>query len=576
MSTAHNMHRIPNIIDSFSPWIKFKIFRENLWRKTAANGRDKLTCEMRKNYFDGSTRSPNVIRPECVCVCVYVCWLHERSVDVDTSLQRNHVNENISRYSKQKNLFLTKRKILNTDSIKFVARRVELLSSSDDGRDKFTRHKCRFTVRTIHRQWNRSNSQETQTEHRREKGRAADDGRVGQTNNALKSALSLSIKSFLNFCSSERYRDLLQAADTIAEMRSTSADVMRHIAEIISSCKIVNEQQLLGLKPSPAYESISANANVPSDRDHEHSCIGQIHLLTLLPELIWTQLDDGNYFVATQLFIFSRHISTGLQLDTTIDIFKRFPIARRQWNHLNQFFFVIKQKCLEQLEKPVLTAETAVKCLASLLLLDGCQLDQLLAIFIQSRTRAFRQTLSKVGRDDGDGQKVYRAKDRVLASLKILNETIELLFTCFIDSVDATKMETNERTNLSYLMTELERITGPNAKPTISLMNIENSMIVRVLPSLVAKFKWVYFFFNSIPNVNSSLYLYLSIRPQLQIKSIEPSAIKRVLSAWIEGTEADSKQCLKNVIDNVGSIRAIHNINQAVADLGECYLTSLG
>lgn len=294
----------------------------------------------------------------------------------------------------------------------------------------------------------------------------------------------------INNCS-ERYRDLLQAADTIAEMKTTSLDVVQHIAEIISSCKIVNEQQLLGLKPSTVYESMPKDAKINSDRSHEHSCIGQIHLLTLLPELIWTQLDDGNYFVATQLFIFSRHISTGLQLDTTFDTFKRFPIARRQWNHLNQFFFLIKQKCLDQLEKPELTAETAVKCLASLLLLDNCQLDQLLTIFIQSRNRAFRQTLSHDGSGDGDNQKMYRAKSRVLASLKILNETIELLFAIFIDPVDATSNASDEKTNLSYLMAELESITGSNAKPTMSLINLENSMIVRALPSLVAKFKFV-------------------------------------------------------------------------------------
>lgn len=281
-------------------------------------------------------------------------------------------------------------------------------------------------------------------------------------------------------------------------MKSTSSDVVQHIAEIIASCKIVNEQQLIGLKSSAVYESMPNETKITSDRCQEHSYIGQIHLLTMLPELIWTQLDDGNYFVATQLFIFSRHICTGLQLDTSIDIFKRFPIARRQWNHLNQFFFVIKQKCLDQLEKPDLMAETAVKCLASLLMLDNCQLDQLLTIFIQSRTRAFRQTLSNHGIDFGDNQKVYRAKDRVLASLKILNETIELLFTCFIDPVDVASNATDKNTNLSYLMAELECITGANAKPTISLMNLENSMIVRVLPSLVAKFKLVFILQRSV------------------------------------------------------------------------------
>lgn len=68
----------------------------------------------------------------------------------------------------------------------------------------------------------------------------------------------------------------------------------------------------------------------------------------------------------------------------------------------------------------------------------------------------------------------------------------------------------------------------------------------------------------------NALFACPPIRPQLQIKSIEPSVIKRVVGVWMESTEADSKQCLKSVIDNVGSVRAIHNINQAVAELGEC------
>lgn len=68
----------------------------------------------------------------------------------------------------------------------------------------------------------------------------------------------------------------------------------------------------------------------------------------------------------------------------------------------------------------------------------------------------------------------------------------------------------------------------------------------------------------------NQLSRFLSLRPQLQIKSIEASVIKRVVGVWIEQTKVESKQCLKNVIDNVGSIRAIHSINQAVAELGKC------
>lgn len=285
------------------------------------------------------------------------------------------------------------------------------------------------------------------------------------------------------FLFSERYRDLLQAADTIGDMKKTSAVVIEHIDGIISSCRHLNEQQLLGfiLSTTESIAASNADSKLHPSMNNYYSCIGQIHLLTALPELIWTRLDDDDYFIATQLFIFARHISTGLQLDANMNIMKKFPVAKRQWNHLNQFFFMIKQRCLEQLEKPELSTITAVKCLASLLLLENCQLDKLLSMFIQLRTRAFRQILIV---DDVCAQQ--RAKDRILASLQMLNETILLLFKCFIDVVEG-----DQQFNKSYLMKELEHITGSNAKPTISLIKFDNSVISETLPPLIAKFRFV-------------------------------------------------------------------------------------
>lgn len=289
----------------------------------------------------------------------------------------------------------------------------------------------------------------------------------------------------------ERYRDLLQAADTIGEMRKTSSNVIEHIEGIVNSCRNLNEHQLIGFK-------IDSNADrklLPSDgvQKNYHGCMAQIHLLTKLPELIWSRLDEADYFVATQLFIFSRHISTGLQLDANMDIMRKFPVAKRQWNHLNQFFFMIKQMCLEQLEKPELTTDTAVKCLTSLVLLENCQLDKLLTMFIQLRARAFRRKLSNINdENDSSGTKKphQTAKSRILDSLQLLNETISQLFKCFIDTSDSK----NESTGSSkcLLARELESIAGPNANPVINMIKLDDSLMISTLPSLISKFKYVF------------------------------------------------------------------------------------
>lgn len=215
--------------------------------------------------------------------------------------------------------------------------------------------------------------------------------------------------------------------------------------------------------------------------------MAQIHLLTKLPELIWSRLDESDYFIATQLFIFATHISIGLQLDANIDIMRKFPVAKRQWNHLNQFFFMIKQMCLEQLEKPELTTETAIKCLTSLVLLENCQLDKLLTMFIQLRARAFRRTL--VSDDDANENELAHrsAKKRILNGLQLLNKTILQLFKCFIDVSNDDDSESS--TKKCLLIKELEVVTGFNAKPIIALVQLEDSLINDALPSVIAKFK---------------------------------------------------------------------------------------
>lgn len=254
-------------------------------------------------------------------------------------------------------------------------------------------------------------------------------------------------------------------------MQKTSANVSQCIGAVIKNCQNVNEHRLLGFRtearPQPSDSSAIQN-------EQYYGCVAQIHLLMTLPELIWSHLDDCDYFVATQLFILSRHISTGLQLDANHKILRKFPVAKRQCTHLQQFFFVIKQLCIEQLEQPELDADKAVKCLASLLLLENCKFEKLLTMFIQLRTRAYRRLFSS--RMTG----APKAKDKILSSLKVLDETLLLIYTCFVR---------NEDNRRSPLLVELEQIGGMDAQPTINLIELENEAIQHSLSPLILKFR---------------------------------------------------------------------------------------
>lgn len=52
----------------------------------------------------------------------------------------------------------------------------------------------------------------------------------------------------INTDSSERYRDLIEAADTIGDMKKTAEDIISHIDNMSTKCQQLQQKHLLGFK----------------------------------------------------------------------------------------------------------------------------------------------------------------------------------------------------------------------------------------------------------------------------------------------------------------------------------------
>lgn len=263
---------------------------------------------------------------------------------------------------------------------------------------------------------------------------------------------------------SERYRDLLKAADTIGDMQSTAASVTKGIDEITATCRRLNDQQLIGFKSTATHpQRLTLDRGV----QNFYGIAVQIKLLTQLPEMIWTNLDAENFFVATQLFIFSRHISTGLHLDSNRAVMRLFPVAKQLWTTLSPFYHTIRRACLATLERQELDARTAVKCLASLVLLENCTMDKVLGTLIQLRSKAFQSALAA---DEHD----RRVQEKILGSLKVLIDTLHLIHQCFVTGL---------------VQQELAQLTDDDARATIELLVIDDAVLVERLPDIIRKYR---------------------------------------------------------------------------------------
>uniref|UniRef100_A0A182SCC8 Conserved oligomeric Golgi complex subunit 1 n=1 Tax=Anopheles maculatus TaxID=74869 RepID=A0A182SCC8_9DIPT len=324
----------------------------------------------------------------------------------------------------------------------------------------------------------------------------------------------------------ERYRDLLKAADTIGDMKQTAGSIIGNIDRITVRCQQLNDHNLIGFRTGTDYQRMQKK-----HRDHNfHGVIVQIKLLTSLPEMIWSSIDREDYFVATQLFIFARHISTGLSLDTERETMRKFPVAAKQWQVLSQFFFTIEAACRESLGREELSVAVASKSLASWLLLESCPVEQTLSMFTERRSKAFVDVLD-------ESETVYeKVKDKLLASLKVLIGTVRLFYECFID--DGT-----EDDRVGGFQRELQHITGDKAAPTIGLIRSEDPMIMQMVPEMIAKF-----------------------RPRLERIALEEENVRSAVSAFLKSIETAVAGRLKRLVSLVPSIKTLHDIKmQAIA-----------
>ncbi|XP_052867470.1 conserved oligomeric Golgi complex subunit 1 [Anopheles cruzii] len=323
----------------------------------------------------------------------------------------------------------------------------------------------------------------------------------------------------------ERYRDLLKAADTIGEMKQTAGSIIENVDRITVRCRQLNDHNLIGFRSGNDYQQ-----SQKKHRDHSfHGVIVQIKLLTSLPELIWSSVDREDYFVATQLFLFARHVSTGLNLDSEREMMRKFPVAAKQWQVLGQFFYTISQACLDALGREELSMPVASKSLASWLLLEACAVESTLLTFTERRSKAFLTVLD----EQGGTERYEFIKDKLLASLKVLIGTVQLFYECFLDDGASNDGET-----MGGFQRELRQITDEQAAPTIELIKSEDPMILQMVPELIAKF-----------------------RPRLQqVTELREPEIRNGVKAFITSIETAVSDRLRRLVSIVPSIKTLHDI----------------
>ncbi|KAF3704811.1 Conserved oligomeric Golgi complex subunit 1 [Channa argus] len=190
----------------------------------------------------------------------------------------------------------------------------------------------------------------------------------------------------------ERYRDLIDAADTIGEMKQCSESVVSSIQDIHLYCHRLKQGQ----------PTVSSCRQENQRQWHEkfYTMAAQIKLLLEIPERIWSAMEASQYLQATQLYLLCCHLHSLLQLESATGgqynpVLACFPILVREVATTGHFRSTILLDSKSLLLGRAVSDQAIAEALVSTMLLEDSSPRQALADFLLARKASIHQLLNQ-------------------------------------------------------------------------------------------------------------------------------------------------------------------------------------
>ncbi|CAG0880797.1 unnamed protein product [Darwinula stevensoni] len=349
----------------------------------------------------------------------------------------------------------------------------------------------------------------------------------------------------------ERYRELIEAADTIASMKQSAGSILSHLGQMEKLCSSLETSSLQENDNEDA--SIRERARV--QQVTYYAVASQIRLLMDIPEALWASVESRHFLTGTQLYLLAREVYHGLtNLAPSFSIFSSlkgpgsheqgipaqklaswFPILNRQWTGISHFKGAILSACDESLQDPSTPIQDVVSGGIAVLLLRNWKPEQLLSSILTSRLSFARTLLSP----DADNHTPRYLISRLLL---LIRSTLYLVYSLFSVGTEGVKGLQARRLKMEYKgMVE--------GKAPVTLLSIHGSPAMRFLPQRIPHF-----------------------RPRVK-HGMEPLPIEDIrshCSKWATSLVQFVQEHLPGILKEIGGFRSLATIRENLyEELGE-------
>ncbi|XP_051995960.1 conserved oligomeric Golgi complex subunit 1 isoform X1 [Xyrauchen texanus] len=336
----------------------------------------------------------------------------------------------------------------------------------------------------------------------------------------------------------ERYRDLIDAADTIGEMRQCSESVVRSIQDMYQYCHKLKQG-----KHTPQ-ASCKAEQGQKQSQDKFYTMASQIKLLLEIPERIWSAMESSQYLQATQLYLMCCHLHRQLHLEggghQYSPVLSRFPVLVRQVAAAGHFRSTILLDSKTVLRGRAVSDQAIAEALVSTMLLEDSSPRQALADFLLARKASIQQLLNQPQHGAG-------VKAQVCSLVELLVTTLFQAYAVFYVPTEGQMSDTGLGCGL--LFTTLENVTSTTStgkEKTVLDMEMSTGSWFKHLPPSVMNFQ-----------------------PALRTlaQPIQREQLRDTLQQWIDTCKEDIRSGVNSLLVYVKSLKGLAAIRDTVCEL---------
>ncbi|KAI3473367.1 hypothetical protein Pfo_030657 [Paulownia fortunei] len=211
-----------------------------------------------------------------------------------------------------------------------------------------------------------------------------------------------------------RYRDLIDSADSIVVMKSSCESISANISAI-------HHAILYSLSSPDVPRSPHVSFNPVGARIYGIAC--RVKYLVDTPENIWGCLDESMFLESSARYIRAKHVHFNLlNCKDNKNVLSNFPLLKHQWQIVEGFKVQISQRSHERLLDQAINLGISAyaDALAAIAIIDELEPKQGLTLFIDSRKSIISQKLCTCCRDaNADSSEVISVFCDVLKIIQI-------------------------------------------------------------------------------------------------------------------------------------------------------------